>query len=117
MLHFKAPVPEELRWLYEKSGYVLRRDLCLKEPKKEEPELFIQHFQPADKRTLEEAWFGLWETNFPFASDDFGNYYFVSVNADNAAKCLLFIDHDGGDTWKVADSTREFLSWTVLKRR
>jgi hypothetical protein len=110
---FRIPIPTVLREFYADHDRLLQTRFYVIPPQdKDNRDFFVQRFEPADLQMLNEVWLPMEGRRFPFASDDFGNYFFVEL-ADDASGQLpvFFIDHDGGDVSKVADSFAEFTRW------
>lgn len=110
--HFDAPVPKDLRELYE--GPLIRREsLTVANPTADDPqrEDQIARFLPADLQSLEEASWVVKTPEFPFAEDGLGNYYTVPFQADAAAPSRVSLHwHDGGDVEVIASGLADFLS-------
>jgi hypothetical protein len=84
------------------------------EPEYPDEDHFIARFEPADAQTMKDVWFTIGANRFPFASDDFGNYYCVEVSPDGRDWPVFYADHDGqdgGDVSSVTASFAEFLRW------
>ena len=110
--HFGAPVPRDLRHLYE-SPLIRSEHLAVPNPTPSDPERedYIARFLPADLQSVEEASWVTQTSEFPFAEDGLGNYYTVGFQADVTAPSPVLLHwHDGGDVELVATSLRDFLS-------
>lgn len=68
---------------------------------------FISASAQSNKRLVRSI--GFREGIFIFASDDFGNYYFLKASED----AIYFWDHDGDDITKLFESTEDF--WKALQ--
>jgi hypothetical protein len=79
---YQTAVPRALRELYERPELVLQERICLVDVQQPGSDSFVARFLPADARTVFEAWFGEWEDRFPFAEDDFGNYYSIPMTTE-----------------------------------
>jgi len=115
---FASPIPLVLRDFYANHSRLLQTAFYVVPPNglKESEDHFIQRFEPADLQTVTEVWFPIGNNRFPFASDDFGNYYFAEgVNDRTSSLPVFFIDHDGGDISRIANSFEEFVSWPTRK--
>jgi hypothetical protein len=106
---FGAPVPAELRWLYEQPQIVRQRSLT--KPSTVEPSelYYIDRFLPPVPDTVRSAWFDIGANLFPFAIDIAGNYLAVPVERGRAAE-VIYIDHEQSTSWTVASSLREFIN-------
>jgi hypothetical protein len=106
--HFAAPPPAELVSLYS-TDLVLLEDVGFRCPSADDPENeeYVAHFTPADLKGIEEASWVVANRGFPFAADMMGNYYTVSFQDGSPVR---FHMHDGGESWDVAPSLREFLN-------
>ncbi len=111
--HYGFPMPIALRELYEdpklvtrSSYYVVPRDAF-----EEGDEHFVSSFHPADVETINSIWFECGTRRFPFACDGFDNHYYVRFRTHCHDPPVYFIDHDGGDCIRIADSLNTFLSW------
>ncbi len=109
--HFGRDIPQSLRKLYADIDCLRRESFYVIPPDAddESEHRFVARFEPADLTAVSLACLPSGRTRFPFASDDFGNYYFVDL-ADQGL-CVNYIDHDGGDVSRVADQLDTFLNW------
>jgi hypothetical protein len=113
--HFGAPVPESLKRLYLGSDLLEQQDFRLTDPDDTDPEggEYIAEFLPADKQALDDIVWDLGAPLFPFASDDFGNYYCVLIQGEPPDPCpVYFWNHEIPatlDGMKIADSLDEFI--------
>lgn len=109
---FGFAMPQSLHALYSDHSTLLRRSFYIVPPESttESDHHFVERFEPADVQTLE-TWFPVGENRFPFASDDFGNYYYVQLDPASEDTPIFFVDHDSGDILPVADSLDELLRW------
>ena len=110
--HFVAPVPQDLRELYD-SALIRRESLAFSNPTGDDPqrEDHIARFLPADLQSVEEASWVVKSREFSFAEDGLGNYYTVAFHADAAAPSPVRLHwHDGGDVEVIANSLGDFLS-------
>lgn len=73
-VHFGSPLPADLLWLYQDSNIVTKRNVVLIGEIDPGQEYEIDHFVPADLKSLQELWFEIGGDRFPFAIDGFGNY-------------------------------------------
>lgn len=111
--HFGFAMPRSLRALYSNPDRLEHVPCYVVPPESTDPDEqhFIAQFEPADVQTVREVWFPIGENRFPFASDDFGNYFYVELVPDAEDAPVFFVDHDGGDVSLVAKSLTEFLKW------
>lgn len=112
--HFRRPLPETLKRLYQDSERIFTTNSVLDPPAAKDMDRawLVASFLPADMTTLEEGWPELGENNFPFAYDDFGDPYYIPLDQASALDGPVFqYHHDGGDRERVADSLADFLSW------
>ncbi|APZ92696.1 SMI1/KNR4 family protein [Fuerstiella marisgermanici] len=109
--HFGCNIPTTLRELYADVDSLRRESFYIVPPDAadESEHYFVAQFQPADLTTIEQACLPGDKTQFPFAIDDFGNYYFVDLTSHDL--CVNYLDHDGGDLSRVADRLETFLKW------
>ena len=120
--HFGAPIPNVLREFYAKHERLLEQNFYAVPPDRpDEAEYwFVQSFEPADLENLGDTLFlvgrdespQVAKKRFPFASDGSGNLYFVEIGSDPSIDPpVCFIDHDGGDIERAADSFLDFVNW------
>ncbi len=111
--HFGFAMPHSLHELYSDANQVGRNSFYVVPPDStnEDDHHFIARFEPADMRTLKDLWFPIGDSRFPFASDSLGNYFYVELAPDSQDVPVFFIDHDGSNVSKVADSLSAFLKW------
>ena len=109
--HFGRAIPAALRALFADSKR--RGKTCFYViSSTEDDEHYIQRFEPADLKTLEECWIPMEEQRLPFASDDFDNFYFIEMgNNWRDGSPVYYYDHDGGGVSEVSESLETFLSW------
>jgi len=108
---FVSTMPGELRWLYRQGHLVAKRNIRIMSELQAEHEYEIDHFLPADARTLKELWFDIGARRFPFAVDGFGNYFFIELHDRQGQPTTVFyIDHDGGDVRPIAQSLKSWFS-------
>ncbi|HUS39387.1 MAG TPA: SMI1/KNR4 family protein, partial [Pirellulales bacterium] len=111
--HFGSPMPASLRDLYSNRDLLARSSFYVVPPgsTSEDKHHFIARFEPADMQALNDVWFPIGDNRFPFASDDCGNYFYVELNPGSKDMPVFFVDHDGGDVSRVAESFADFLKW------
>lgn len=111
--HFGCSIPTDLERLYADTDLLQRDSFYVVPPYSdgESDHHFISRFQPADLASVNEAWLPTDKQQFPFACDDFGNFYFVELNESPDALPVYYFDHDGGDVSPVSDSLDCFLQW------
>lgn len=112
-------LPRRLLALYEDTDAVLMRDFEVVPAIKysTEDSFWIGDFWPLDVDSLKNGWdmkeFG---KGFCFASDGFGNCYWVPVNKERQHDTpVYFLSHDPWENLKAAESLEEFLSWPRRK--
>lgn len=119
---FGVPIPDVLRKLYDDHDRLLESRFYVVPPNPydETEDWFIQEFEPADLETLRTGFplIGCDEEpnvakrRFAFASDDFGNSYFIELGPYSPVELPVFYyDHDGGSIDQIADSLAEFMNW------
>jgi hypothetical protein len=108
--YLARPVPTAVRELYADHALITREGLTLVGPSGSE-DWDIACFRPADAQALAEGDVGIPPGAFPFASNVFGDPYYVLAprGADDGPVYVLY--HDGGDVAFVAGSLRELLTW------
>jgi hypothetical protein len=114
--HFGFDVRPALESLYTDHELLHRERFYFvpSEPAYPDEDHFIARFEPADAQTMKDVWFEIGENRFPFASDDFGNYFCVEISPGAQDFPVLYADHDdveGSDASTVASSLVEFLQW------
>lgn len=109
--HFGCDIPQSLRKLYADIDCLRRESFYVIPPDAddESDHHFVARFEPADLATVSLACLPSGRTSFPFASDDFDNYYYVDLAEQGLS--VNYVDHDGGDVSRVADQLDTFLSW------
>ena len=109
--HFDCEIPPALRRLYADINGLRRESFYVVPPDAidDSEHHFVARFEPADLITISQAFLPSGNKSFPFASDDFGNYYFVDLTTQGF--CVNYLDHDGGNVSHVADDLETFLSW------
>jgi hypothetical protein len=115
---YAAPIPRTLKELYECTDLLTRENFELVDTRRNarDGDSFVRTFLPADGRTVSEAWFEEWNDRFPFADDGFGNYYWIPIKSDSGDDPpVWFTDHDGGETWQVADTLSSFLARPIRR--
>ena len=111
--HFGYALPNSFRELYSNSDRVLQSCFYVVPPNavSEDEHYFIARFQPADMQTLKDVWFPVGDSRFPFATDDFGNYFCIELSPEMHDAPVVFMDHDSGDISLVATSLEDFRTW------
>ena len=109
--HFGCDIPPAIERLYADTERLHRDSFYVVPPDAvdESEHHFIARFEPADLATIRQACLPRSRESFPFASDDFGNYYFVDLTVQGL--CVHYVDHDGGDVSTVAGQLDTFLNW------
>jgi hypothetical protein len=120
--HFHTIIPQAVRDFYKDHDRLLDTDFYAVPPDKTEEADFwyIDRFEPADLESLENAFPLIGQDEdpnadqkrFAFASDGFGNSYFIELAPTSSANFpVFFFEHDGGYLDRVADSLAEYVSW------
>ena len=109
--HFECTIPAAIRKLYEDSELILRRGFLIRSPHTPEgmEEFDIAFFVPADVEGAK-SWWAAEDRKFIFADTGFGDPYYVELSLTQPNPLPIYVlYHDGGDTFKVADSLEEFI--------
>ena len=107
--HFNQAIPEQIKRFYAQTEIINRRDLRVSNASG--ASYHIAQFLPADTETLKEIWPEVREsTNFPLATDAFGDCYYIPLNGEKSAQCsVMCYHHDGSDVESVSTSLDEFV--------
>ena len=102
-------IPERIKQFYTNTEIISRRDISASNAKG--TTYHIAQFLPADIETLDGIWPDVKEsTNFPFATDAFGDCYYIPLNGEKSAQCpVMCYHHDGSDVESVSASLDEFV--------
>jgi len=106
-----ATVPECIKQLYMQTELICQREICFSQ--KEGKTYDVAEFLPADTQSLNERWDAVKQSEgFPFATDYFGDTYYVSLGRAESEACpVMYYHHDGNDFEFVSGSLDEFLGW------
>lgn len=114
------PVPAILRDLYEDQMLVTRDDLLVFDPRRPRDRATawnINQFTPADEEALAPELDSIPPGAFAFATNQFGDPFYVQIGEFPDGDGRVFVHHhDGDDTELVAPSLRSFLSWNREQR-
>lgn len=107
--HFGLEIPEPIKNLYAQKEMLVLRDLVFHSTNGKAWK--VADFLPADIDTLRGVWPDLKKgKKFPFASDLFGDCYYIPLDHNQSGECRVMIyHHDGSDTELVSDSLDQFL--------
>ena len=109
------PVPAVLRELYARRELILDGDLYVfppDKPRNRDHAWYINQFVPVDGNALQPELESIPPGSFNFATNEFGDPYYVELSADLDGDGPVSVHyHDGGDVERVAASLRAFLSW------
>jgi|RhiMetdeSRZDD1v2_1073273.scaffolds.fasta_scaffold1954658_1 hypothetical protein len=109
------PVPAVLLELYAQRELIHDGDLYVfppDKPRKSDHAWYINQFVPADRSALQPELESIPPGSFNFASNEFGDPYYVELSAGPDGDGPVSVHyHDGGDVEQVATSLRTFLSW------
>ena len=113
--HQLGEFPDQLKQLYTQTDLLVQENFVFVGP--DNSDRYIMTFLPADLKTVNDCWFQIGDKHFPFAEDDFGNYYFVEIKQEKSSLCpVYFISHDGdGRSVNIAESLREFITRPIKK--
>lgn len=108
--HFGQPLPECVQALYADKQELLRSNFEVAASKTVpvEERWFVSDYQPADGRSIQDAWPGM-ERYFAFADDGTGNGYLIDPKDKDPA--VLFHDHETGELSRVCNHFTEFMKW------
>jgi hypothetical protein len=107
--YFNQAIPERIKHFYTQTEIINRRDLRVTNANG--ASYHIAQFLPADMETLNGIWPDVKEsTNFPLATDAFGDCYYIPLNGEKSAQCpVMCYHHDGSDVESVSTSLDEFV--------
>ncbi|MDB4650252.1 SMI1/KNR4 family protein [Pirellulaceae bacterium] len=108
--HFGGEIPSVLKQLYADAERLHQTSFYVtpQEDPEETEHHFIGQFEPADLVFTKQTGLPLGSPYFPFASDDFGNYYVVDFSTEDL--CVGFYEIENGEISPVADTLEEFLN-------
>ena len=103
-------IPERIKQFYMSKEIINRRDIRVSNAKG--TTYHIAQFLPADIETLSGIWPAVKESsNFPLATDAFGDCYYIPLTGDEKEQCpVMCYHHDGSDIEPVSTSLDEFLN-------
>jgi hypothetical protein len=108
--YYGRPFPAALRSLYENTELLLKKALEFRPPALHDAdEWIVSRFLPADLASLQEIWFQIGSDHFPFAEDDFGNYFCVRMTTDADPRAVFYVDHHGTEVQEVAPTVEAFI--------
>jgi hypothetical protein len=107
------PVPAVLRELYADAQLMEQFDFTFRAPDwPEEEVMLLNAWEPASKASCHPELATIPPGAFSFASNDFGDPFYVTPGSLPDGDGPVFIrQHDGNETEQVAPSLREFISW------
>lgn len=108
--HFNQSIPERIKTLYAQTEIISRRDIHV--TNENGASYHIAEFLPADIETLDGIWPEVKKSeNFPFATDAFGDCYYIPLTGDKSGQCpVMCYRHDGSDFELVSTSLNTFLN-------
>ncbi|MEX2027287.1 MAG: SMI1/KNR4 family protein [Pirellulaceae bacterium] len=109
--HFGCNIPQAIRELYADRDLILKRDFLIPLPRVPEgmEECDIGFFVPADVEGAK-SWWPAEDKKLILADTGFGDPYYVELSLKQPNPLPVYVlYHDGGDTFKVADSLEEFI--------
>ena len=107
-------VPPVVRQLYADVELITAEDLVVTVPGRPESPLAweIAGFEPVHRGGVDESWVAVPATAFHFASNWYGDPYYVMLGERPDGDGRVYVRfHDGDDLELVAPSLAEFLSW------
>jgi len=109
--HYGQPLPMPVKNLYKQTALLTQQDIVFRDGNGKE--WHVAEFLPADVEALKGTWPDLQKSkHFPFASDAFGDCFYVLLEGADSDKCpVMYYHHDGSDVELVSTSLNEFLSW------
>lgn len=108
--HFGGDIPFVLKQLYADAERLHQTSFYVspEEDPEETEHHFVARFEPADLVFTKQICLPPGSPHFPFASDDFGNYYVVDFSTKDLF--VSFYEIENGEISPVADTLEEFLN-------